>query len=644
MEEEMRFTTVITLALFFLIVSAASAQYGSVPNLISYQGYLEDTDGTPLDGDYQITFAIYDELSGGVELWSSGEQTVSVENGLFTYHLGSAVPLPTGLFGYQAERYLSVTVASEEIQPRTQLVTVPFSFYSDWASFAEMADMAYWIDCEGCINSLHIEDESVATNDIQNGTILFEDMDQNSASSGQVMKWNGSAWAAANDETSTGEADDDWEIDGNDMYSLASGNVGIGTSSPDEKLEVWGNLLINGKGTIGPSNTNTGSGAFVAGSINEASGNNSTVLGNQNVGSGWLSTVGGGQGNIARGSRSTISGGYENVAESTYCAIGGGQNNRANGWGATVGGGSSNSADTSYCTVGGGSGNAANQFYATVAGGASNSALGSSAAVGGGQYNYAGEPFTVVAGGRRDTASGYISCVVGGQDNVAGGGYSLVVGGDENRAEGELSSILGGTLNSATGKRTVVLGCNSKANHNGSVVISANSSTTISDSIRTGGAEQIVIRADGGIYIGNNSGIAPYDLTRTINVYSGAYLTTGGVWTNASDRNLKENFSDINNSLLLEKISQLQIRRWNYKSESDDITHIGPVAQDFHALFNVGGDDKAISTIDPAGIALAAIQALNQRTRQLEAKSREVEDLSRRVDELTRMVNRLLSE
>ena len=36
--------------------------------------------------------------------------------------------------------------------------------------------------------------------------------------------------------------------------------------------------------------------------------------------------------------------------------------------------------------------------------------------------------------------------------------------------------------------------------------------------------------------------------------------------------------------------------------------HIGPMAQDFYKLFNLGNDDKSISTIDPSGIALAAIK------------------------------------
>jgi len=90
---------------------------------------------------------------------------------------------------------------------------------------------------------------------------------------------------------------------------------------------------------------------------------------------------------------------------------------------------------------------------------------------------------------------------------------------------------------------------------------------------------------------------------------NGAYLTDGGAWTNASDINLKEDIQLIDSSTILEKISAIPITRWKYTGTNE--YHIGPMAQDFYAAFNVGLDDKSISTIDPSGVALAAIQVLN---------------------------------
>ena len=67
----------------------------------------------------------------------------------------------------------------------------------------------------------NIRNDSVTTAKIFNGTILFEDIGQNSASNGQVIKWNGSAWAAAADNTGT---------DGNGIYG-GDGDVATNTDA-----------------------------------------------------------------------------------------------------------------------------------------------------------------------------------------------------------------------------------------------------------------------------------------------------------------------------------------------------------------------------------------------------------------------------
>ncbi len=58
------------------------------------------------------------------------------------------------------------------------------------------------------------------------------------------------------------------------------------------------------------------------------------------------------------------------------------------------------------------------------------------------------------------------------------------------------------------------------------------------------------------------------------------------------------------------------------------------MAQDFHAAFGLGADDKRISTVDADGVALAAIQALyrllQEKDEQLEALQQQVEELRAR--------------
>ena len=87
----------------------------------------------------------------------------------------------------------------------------------------------------------------------------------------------------------------------------------------------------------------------------------------------------------------------------------------------------------------------------------------------------------------------------------------------------------------------------------------------------------------------------------------------GGSWSSLSDRNAKTNFSAIDPGRILDGVLGLPVTRWSYRAQTDSIRHIGPMAQDFRAAFNVGEDDRHITTIDEEGVALAAIQGLNAK-------------------------------
>ena len=66
-------------------------------------------------------------------------------------------------------------------------------------------------------------------------------------------------------------------------------------------------------------------------------------------------------------------------------------------------------------------------------------------------------------------------------------------------------------------------------------------------------------------------------------------------------------------------MAALPITTWNFK-ELHDGRHIGPMAQDFYAAFGLGRSDTTITSVDPDGVALAAIQGLNQKLEEKEAR------------------------
>ncbi len=115
-------------------------------------------------------------------------------------------------------------------------------------------------------------------------------------------------------------------------------------------------------------------------------------------------------------------------------------------------------------------------------------------------------------------------------------------------------------------------------------------------------------------------GTSTNPLSYPLQMGSGAYCSAAGVWTSVSDRNAKEDFQAITPGDVLTKVVGLPITQWKYKVEPAGLKHIGPVAQDFHAAFGLGDSDKAIGTVDESGVALAAIQGLNQKLQGVNEK------------------------
>jgi len=69
------------------------------------------------------------------------------------------------------------------------------------------------------------------------------------------------------------------------------------------------------------------------------------------------------------------------------------------------------------------------------------------------------------------------------------------------------------------------------------------------------------------------------------------------------------------------------------------VRHLGPVAQDFRAAFGLGRNDTTITTVDADGVALAAIQGLNQKLIESNLeKEAQINRLEQRVVDLTERV------
>jgi hypothetical protein len=341
-------------------------------------------------------------------------------------------------------------------------------------------------------------------------------------------------------------------------------------------------------------------------------------LGNNLVG--YQSVIGGGVENLVYGGSSVIGGGGHNTNASIISFIGGGQYNFIGSGGdcSTVGGGHSNTIgeDTQHAFIGGGKENSL--AYAT-----------SFSSITSGWSNHVAERVfaSVIGGGMQNTNAAGSSVIAGGFHNLIServqfqGGGAVIGGGGKNTVAGAFASVSGGLSNRAEGNFSFAGGRRAKADHAGTFVWGDSTDADVTSS----GDNQFVARAAGGVAFFTSS-----------NLTSGAYLAPGGgSWATLSDRDAKENVKSVDSRVVLEAVCALPLATWNYKAQDQAIRHIGPMAQDFHAAFGVGEDERHIASVDADGVALAAIQALNQK---LEERNVEIQQLKKALVQLKAMV------
>lgn len=126
------------LAALIVLLAAAGADAGSLPETINYQGRLtENTPSqTPLDATVTMDFSLWDDVAAGTQLWSESGVPVTVTGGIFNVLLGAnGTPLPASLFD-TTELFLELTVAGEILSPRQRLSSVAFARRSEVADDA----------------------------------------------------------------------------------------------------------------------------------------------------------------------------------------------------------------------------------------------------------------------------------------------------------------------------------------------------------------------------------------------------------------------------------------------------------------------------------------------------------------------------
>jgi hypothetical protein len=623
----------------------------------TYQGQLQNA-GSLANGSYNFTFALYTTNTGGTSV--AGPLTnnaVGVTNGLFTVVIDFGPGVWNG-----ATNWLQIGVETNggssftALSPRQCVTPAPYAIFANTAS-----------DVSGTVSAGQVSGVLASANlpasPVFAGTVTASALAGNGAGVTNVnaaaLNGLGAAgfWQLGGNNVSSGQFAGSTnyqpvEIWVNNTRALRleptvndvnhSNMVNVVVGSPANYIDpgTYGSVIVGGGAVnyYGTTYTNSVSAdlSFLGGG-----------LGNSIQLSATYSFLGGGEQNSIQtnADQSFLGGGWLNSIQ-TYANnsfLGGGQNNsiQPDAQDAFLGGGANNSIqsnallsvlvggvgnsvrpDADHSFLGGGANNSiqTNAYYSVLGGGGDNSIQpnASFSFLGGGYDNFI-QPdadHSFLGGGKGNSIQTYAF-------------FAFLGGGIFNTNTGSYSAIPGGASNSAA-QYSFAAGYNAQATNSGSFVWSDGTGTATF----SGANNQFVARASGGFLL----------YSSTTNV--GVSLATGsGSWSSLSDRNAKEHFAAVDPGEVLAKVVALPLTTWNYKSQDAAIRHIGPMAQDFKAAFGVGETDTGISTVDADGVALAAIQGLNQKLEETRAENAELkqenQSLAKRLSDLEALVNEL---
>jgi hypothetical protein len=136
----------------------------------------------------------------------------------------------------------------------------------------------------------------------------------------------------------------------------------------------------------------------------------------------------------------------------------------------------------------------------------------------------------------------------------------------------------------------------------------------------TANVQRMILDFQGFLGLGVASPAFPIDHS------SGAHLTAGGVWTNASSRALKQDIRDLGTTEAVETLKNLQPVKYAYKVDPNE-RHVGFIAEDVPSLVATP-DRKSLSPMDIVAVLTKVVQEqqttigeLKARIDQLEAKN-----------------------
>jgi len=134
------------------------------------------------------------------------------------------------------------------------------------------------------------------------------------------------------------------------------------------------------------------------------------------------------------------------------------------------------------------------------------------------------------------------------------------------------------------------------------------------------GSNRLVFNSKGYLGVGTTTPSNPLQMA------SGAYCTTGGVWNNASSRKYKTDIKQLTAEKALNTLTELKPVEFAYKVDKEE-KHLGFIAEDAPALVATK-DRKGMSSMDVVAVLTKVVQEQQKTVQEQKAT---IAELSRRL-------------
>jgi len=130
--------------------------------------------------------------------------------------------------------------------------------------------------------------------------------------------------------------------------------------------------------------------------------------------------------------------------------------------------------------------------------------------------------------------------------------------------------------------------------------------------------KNLILNPNGG-YVGIGTTRPSYPLQ----MRSGAYVSSGGVWTNASSREYKQDIKSLTGEEAVETLTALQPVHFSYKADPKE-NHVGFIAEDVPNLV-ASTDRKGMSAMDVVAVLTKVVQDQQKTIAELSGKVAKLE-------------------